>query len=149
MSISDEAIANNDLFQIHKAKDFGIDIIQTRYNWIYREAEKEVIPECIKLEMGIIARQPLSYGFLSGRYDATTKFPKNDVRHWLSKESILGMANCVRILKSELREGTDIAQWSIGWCLRNRNIHSVIVGCKTPKQVTASIKSIEIYANDY
>lgn len=149
LSISEEAVLISDTSQIYKAREFGIDVVQIRYNWIHREAEKTVIPECASLGLGIIARQPLAYGFLSGKYNAVSEFPENDVRHWLSKESIGGMINGACVLKSKLKEGTDLARWSISWCLKNKNVDSIIVGCKTPKQVRAAAQSVKIYENSY
>ena len=37
-----------------------------------------------------------------------------------------------------------IAQWALAWCLRRREVQSVIPGCKDVKQVEANAKAAEM-----
>jgi len=146
ISISEKMVLNDDLFQIQKAKERGIDIIQVRYNRLYRESEKFLIPECKKLKLGILVRQPLACGYLSGKYDSCSQFPKNDVRYWLNRDSFLEEMNLVRKLQENLGNNTNMAGWSVAWCLKNKNIGSVIVGCKNIAQLKDITDAIKIYA---
>lgn len=146
VSISEELVLNGDLFQIYKAKEYGIDIIQVRYNWLYREAEETLIPECARLKLGILVRQPLAYGYLSGKYDIYSQFSKNDVRYWLRKERLSREMNLIQKLKGDLGNNTNMAACSVMWCLKNENIDSVIVGCKSTEQIKEIISALEIYA---
>jgi aryl-alcohol dehydrogenase-like predicted oxidoreductase len=120
-----------------------------RYNALHREAEKSAIPRCLELGMGVIVRQPLACGYLSGKYNNNSVFPKDDVRHWQDRDVFLDIIKTVNELKNEFRENIDMAQWSIGWCLRSQNVDSVIVGCKTIDQIRNSVKAVEIYANKH
>ena len=144
ISISEDLVLKGDLNQIYKAKERGVDIIQVRYSWLHREAEKKLIPECVKLELGILARQPLAYGYLSGKYDDRSQFPENDVRHWLKRDNFSKEMNLIEELRKRLGHSVDMAKWSVEWCLKNKNVDSVLVGCKTVEQVENIIK--EIYA---
>ncbi len=148
LSISEGMVLNNDLLQIHKAKERGVDIIQVRYNWLHREAERVLIPECLRLKLGILARQPLAYGYLSGKYDVHSQFPKDDLRYWQNKDAFLEEMNSVEGLREDLGKDVDLARWSIGWCIKNKNVDSIIIGCKTIKQVKDGVGTIKIYAND-
>jgi 1-deoxyxylulose-5-phosphate synthase len=40
--------------------------MQSQYNLIYREEEREMIPQCIDLGVGVIPWSPLARGFLAG-----------------------------------------------------------------------------------
>lgn len=146
VSISEELVLNGDLLQIHKAKERGVDIIQVRYNWLHREAEKVLIPECTKLKLGILVRQPLAYGYLSGKYNAHSQFPENDVRHWLKRDRFSKEMGSIQKLRENLRNNTDMAKWSITWCLKNENVNSVLVGCKTIEQIKDITDALGIYA---
>ncbi len=147
LSISEDVVLGNDLLQINKVREFGIDVIQVRYNWLQKEAENVLIPQCLKFGLGIVARQPLAYGYLSGKYNAESEFPENDVRHWQNRETFLKTMKSIDKLKSKLRRNTNPAKWSIDWCFKNQGITSVIVGCKTSDQVKSAVEAIRIYAN--
>lgn len=146
VSISEKAVLNNDLLQIRKAKERGVDVIQVRYNWIHREAEETLIPECARLKLGVLVRQPLAYGYLSGRYDAHSQFPKNDVRHWLKRDLFLKEMKSIKKLRENLGNNTNMAKWSIAWCLKNKNVNPVLIGCKTVEQIKDITDALGIYA---
>lgn len=147
ISILEDLVLKGDLNQIYKAKERGVDIIQVRYNWLHREAEKKLIPECAKLELAILARQPLAYGYLSGKYDDRSQFPENDVRHWLKRDNFSKEMNSIEELRKRLGHSVDMAKWSVEWCLKNKNIGSVLVGCKTVEQVKNITKEIHATSN--
>jgi aryl-alcohol dehydrogenase-like predicted oxidoreductase len=145
ISVSEKLVLNNDMFQIHKAKEYDIDIVQVRYNWLHREAEKTIIPECVKLNLGILTRQPLAYGYLSGKYDIYSQFPENDVRYWLPKDLLIKDIKAIKKLRDKMGYNINMAKWSIGWCLKNKDVDSVIVGCKTIEQIKDLIDIIKNY----
>jgi myo-inositol catabolism protein IolS len=150
VSISEKMVLDGDLSQVYKAKEYGIDVIQVRYNWLHREAERVFIPTCSELGLGILVRQPLAYGYLSGKYNSVSNFPKNDVRYWLDKKIFLKDIWLAEKLKEKLGNNVDMAGWSIAWCLKNKHVASVLVGCKTVQQINSIINAIEIYKkNDY
>jgi len=92
----------------------------------------------------------LAYGYLSGKYNSGSNFSKNDVRHWLDKKSFLKDVRLAEKLKERLGNNVDMAGWSIAWCLKNKYVASVLVGCKTVKQINSIINALEIYKkNDY
>jgi len=48
-------------------------------------------------------------------------------------------------LKENLGNNIDMAKWSIAWCLKNKHINSMLVGCKTVEQISSIIGALEIY----
>lgn len=144
LSISEREVLNDNLYQLHRVKARGIDIIQVRYNWLHREAERTLLPECEKLRLGVLARQPLAYGYLSGKYGVGYGFPENDVRYWQDKNIILKEVQLVDELKLKLGNGdNDMAQWSINWCFENQSIDCVVVGCKSVEQLRNNVEAIK------
>src|SRR5882724_10251356 len=60
--------------------------IQVVYNYLRRDAAEELFPKAIAEGVGMIAREPLSNGFLTGKYSKDSIFPVGDIRHqWPSK----------------------------------------------------------------
>lgn len=147
ISLSEQTVMDDNLHQLHKAKERDVDVIQIRYNWLHREAEKNLLPECVKLKLGVLIRQPLAYGYLSGKYDVYHQFPKNDVRHWHNKNSFFKEINLVRELRHDLGNDIDMTNWSLTWCLKNKCVDSILVGCKSIEQMKSNSEIIENYEN--
>lgn len=91
-----------------------------------------------------LIRSPLAMGVLGGKYDATTKFSKDEIRGsnpgWQDyfkdgkiTDHYLGQLNAVReILTSE---GRSLAQGAIGWLWARTPNAMPIPGFRTPEQV--------------
>jgi len=87
---------------------------------------------------GIIARMPLQFGLLTGKFDVGSSFPVNDHRHSrLTKEVIV---NSIEALKPvwELGEkyGITRTQLALSYVLSYRGVSTIIPGIRTPGQVT-------------
>jgi len=57
-----------------------IDTIQVVYNVLSQAPQKNLFPKAIKHNIGIIARVPLAYGALTGKFTEQTTFAENDFR---------------------------------------------------------------------
>lgn len=57
-----------------------IDSIQVVYNILAQTPQKNLFPKALKYNIGIIARVPLAYGALTGKFNEKTTFPSNDFR---------------------------------------------------------------------
>ena len=57
-----------------------VDTIQVVYNVLSQSPQKNLFPKAIKHNIGIIARVPLAYGALTGKFTPTTTFPRDDFR---------------------------------------------------------------------
>ncbi len=63
--------------------------LQVLYNILNQEPEQELFTRAKEKGYGIIARVPLASGLLSGKYHASTVFPKDDVRQGFLTEKRL------------------------------------------------------------
>jgi aryl-alcohol dehydrogenase-like predicted oxidoreductase len=77
-------ISNFTAWQIMKAvqiiERYGFEMIvslQAQYNLLIRDIEREILPACIEVGIGIIPWSPLAGGFLTGKYKKERKLPKN------------------------------------------------------------------------
>ena len=57
-----------------------IDTIQVVYNALSQTPQENLFPKALKHNIGIIARVPLAYGALTGKFTTNTTFPDNDFR---------------------------------------------------------------------
>lgn len=57
-----------------------IDTIQVVYNVLAQTPQRNLFPKALKHNIGIIARVPLAYGALTGKFTSNTTFPNNDFR---------------------------------------------------------------------
>lgn len=132
--------SNENIFQTQKASSINAKTIQVVYNRLDRAPEELVLPECIKQDLGVLARVPLASGFLSGKYTQKDAFDQTDVRgKWMDdKDRLSKITQAIEIKKTEVPEGVPMAQWALAWVLNNDAISAVIPGCKTVEQVQSN-----------
>ncbi|AOY57250.1 aldo/keto reductase [Desulfococcus multivorans] len=111
------------------------EVVQVPYNLLAPEAETMIFSEATRKQIGIIAREPLANGFLSGKYHRDSHFPPSDIRSLWGTERIAGTAHIVEQLKPYCRQNETLAQLAIRFVLEAPAVSTVIPGCKTADQV--------------
>lgn len=99
---------------------------------------------------GIIARMPLQFGLLSGKFDSQTSFPDNDHRKSrLSKEIIDSYLERQSELY-ELSKKYDItqSQFALSYILSYDEISTVIPGIRSPQQVRLNTEGIKTISKE-
>ncbi len=80
-----------------------IDTIQVVYNALSQTPKINLFPKALKYNIGIIARVPLAYGALSGKFNPTTTFPANDFRgNKYTGQGLTDVLNKVELLKKTI-----------------------------------------------
>lgn len=123
------------------------DTIQIIYNILEQEVEEKLFPLAIKNDIGIIAREPLASGLLTGKYNENSKFPKTDHRHGWSKKFLEESARKVSRLKFLEKEGQTLIQAALRFSLSYKAVSVVIPGAKTINQVEENISAAEAKLN--
>ncbi|MFG0249973.1 MAG: aldo/keto reductase [Phycisphaeraceae bacterium JB051] len=138
--------SNTNIFQTQRATSVNAKTIQVVYNRLDRAPEEQVLPECIKQDLGVLARVPLASGFLSGKYTESAAFDKTDVRgNWMDDAARLDkITQAIEIKKTEVPEGINMAQWALAWVLTNDAVTTVIPGCKTVEQVKSNAAAADL-----
>src|SRR3989449_1040246 len=82
------------------------EAIQVVFNLLRQEAKNQLFQAARERNVGIIAREPLSNGFLSGKFTIDSTFPSGDIRsnfprNYLS--GLIGAAEQLRLLESKTR----------------------------------------------
>ena len=126
---------------------------QAQYNMLHRDkVEREFHRLYDEIGLGATIWSPLASGVLTGKYaggipkGSRITLPDYD---WLKKR-ILSDEGKARIAKAEELKavaddlGASRALLAIAWCLKNRNVSTVILGASKPEQVTENLKAIDL-----
>jgi myo-inositol catabolism protein IolS len=145
VSIAGGLTLHNDTHQLKRAREVGATVIQTVYNRLKSEAERDFLPFAQNAGLGVLARVPLAKGFLSGRYHPGATFAEDDIRSTFSQEfndDLLRSAE--EIKRTEVPAGANMAQWALAWCLRNSAVSAVIVGSKNEEQLQSNAEAADL-----
>ena len=124
---------------------------QPEYNMFNRmKMEKEYLGLFDSEGMGTTIWSPLASGVLTGKYNSGVpkgsrmslpeyKFLRDKLE---SKEGSDRLNKVKRLGKVADRLGVSLAQLSLAWCLKNKNVSTVILGATNTKQLDENLKSI-------
>ena len=125
---------------------------QPEYNMFNRmKMEKEYLGLFDSEGMGTTIWSPLASGVLTGKYNSGIpkgsrmslpdyKFLRDKLE---SKEGSDRLNKVKRLGKVADKLGVSLAQLSLAWCLKNKNVSTVILGATNTKQLDENLKSIE------
>jgi len=126
--------------------------MQSLYNAVYREEEKEMYPACTKIcKMGMIPWSPVAMGFLTRPWKS---FGQTTRGNGLG-EGMMGQAwsDADKKTNEKIEEiakarGTSMAVVAIAYTLNKPFIHSPIVGLSSEKRVDEAIEAINFQLTD-
>lgn len=123
----------------------GFRAIQIIYNLIdQRPNALGILDEAHRKGVGIIARVPLAYGFLTGKYQVGHRFGQFDHRARRSAgevERYLSRAQRFRHLIDRGVAGS-MTELALRFCISHPYVHTVIPGLKTPEQVVEAVHAM-------
>ena len=127
------------------------DSVQPRYNLLFRQPERELLPLCREEGIGVIPYNPLAGGFLSGKHrrdrgpTAGTRFTLGNAaeryqdRYWHERE--FETVEALRPVAAEA--GMPLARLAVAWMLAEPAITSPIVGASRPDQLDDVLPATE------
>ncbi len=125
------------------------DVIQVRYNLLDQEAEKTIYPLALQKGTGIIVREPLACGLLTGKYDSRSKFPKNDHRRGWNRNFLEETVMKVKKLEFLKSPEKTLAQAALSFTLLNEAVSSVIPGSKTVEQLRENLEASSVKLDSF
>ncbi len=127
--------------------------VQPRYNLLFREIERELLPLCAEEGVGVIPFNPIAGGMLSGKYDFTkpptegTRFAYTGrigdlyrERYW--QEKIFKAVGDLQGIAA--RAGIPLATLATAWTLVHPAITSPIIGASKPEQLDATLAALDV-----
>jgi aryl-alcohol dehydrogenase-like predicted oxidoreductase len=123
------------------------DSVQPRYNLLFRQIEREMLPFCEEDGVGVIPYNPIAGGLLSGKHNRTAPPPEGgrfqlgtagamyQQRYW--HEQMFDTVEALRKLADEA--GVSLVTLSVAWVLANKAITAPIIGASKPNQLDATL----------
>ena len=124
-----------------------LDSVQPRYNLLFRQIEREMLPFCDEDGVGVISYNPIAGGLLSGKHNGSAPPPDGgrftlgnagamyQQRYW--HEQMFDTVEALRKLADEA--GVSLVTLSVAWVLANKAITAPIIGASHPRQLDASL----------
>ncbi len=128
------------------------DSVQPRYNLLFRQIEREMLPFCLEEGVGVIPYNPIAGGLLSGKHarsappPAGTRFTLGTAggmyqdRYWHDRE--FDTVDELRALAGQA--GVNLVTLAIAWVMANQAITAPIIGASRPEQLDASLAAAEL-----
>jgi 1-deoxyxylulose-5-phosphate synthase len=133
-----------------------LDSVQPRYNLLFRQIEREMLPYCREEGVGVIPYNPIAGGLLSGKHTRTAPPPDGgrftlgtaggmyQERYWHDRE--FDTVEQLRALADEA--GVSLVTLAVAWVLANKAITAPIIGASRPEQLDASLAAVEFSLTD-
>lgn len=123
-------------------QDARVHTIQVIFNLLDQRMAERIFPEADKKNVGVIVREPLASGILSGKYLASHEFPKDDHRRRWSREKKEADFQKVRLLQKAIKsKNTLLAKAALEFALAYDAVSTVIPGAKTRTQVLQNVEA--------
>ena len=145
-------VCNYDVPLLEKCNAIApVQSLQPPYSMLRRQIEHEILPYCLKNEIGVVAYSPLQSGLLTGNFDIKRLAPDD----WRRKnkyfqEPYLSKAlSFVEKLKpiAEKYHKT-VSQLAVAWVLKNPAVTSAIVGARKVEQVEENVGAAGFVISD-
>ena len=122
--------------------------MQNHYNLIYREEEREMIPQCIDQGVGVIPWSPLARGFLAGTRtregERRTRRSETDPLQdeWYGGPEDFDVVD--RVVELADARGVPPAQIALAWLLHKPGVTAPIVGATKLDHVEDALAAAEL-----
>jgi 1-deoxyxylulose-5-phosphate synthase len=133
-----------------------LDCVQPRYNLLFRQIEREMLPYCEQDGIGVIPYNPIAGGLLSGKHSGASAPPEGSRftlgtagamyqdRYWHERE--FETVNALGRLAQQA--GVSLVTLAVAWVLANKAITAPIIGASSPGQLDASLAAAEYALDD-
>ena len=123
-------------------EDPRVDSLQLVFNLLNQGLADRVFEEAKRKGAGIIAREPLACGLLTGKYKPGHQFHKNDHRRrWTPEKLELELEKVAKLKSILATERLSLAQAALEYVLDYDAVSTVIPGAKTKAQVLDNVKA--------
>ncbi len=123
------------------------DVIQVVHNLLRQDAREELFPLALERDVGVIAREPLASGMLTGKYRADSTFTAGDIRAEWPPEYLAFQTQLVdRLRFLATPEQRTLSQAALRFVLDEPALSVVIAGMKTVVHVEENVRAGDLLA---
>ena len=122
-------------------------VLQSEYNLLKREVEREVLPYCRAHRVGFVPYYPLAGGFLTGKYEMGKAPPAGSrgasaraVQELMIDKNYRAVAQLSAWAQDHGRGVNELAQ---AWLLAEPSVCSVITGARRVEHVISNVKAAD------
>src|SRR3954451_5061917 len=117
--------------------------MQNHYNLLYREEEREMLPLCADLGVGVIPWSPLARGRLTRDWDARTARAETDeFGSSLYRDEDQAIVERVAVVAE--KRGVPRAQVALAWLMHQPVVSSPIVGVTKPQHLADAVAAVDL-----
>lgn len=125
--------------------------MQNHYNLLYREEEREMIPQCLDMGVGVIPWSPLARGILAGSRTRdgerrTTRSSTDAFADYLYSEHDFDVVDVVEAIARE--RGIPMAQVALAWLRTRPGVTAPIVGITKLRHLEDALEAVEVVLTD-
>ena len=123
--------------------------MQNHYNLLYREEEREMIPQCVDQGVGVVPWSPLARGRLArppSERDATTRGASDSFSPHLYDDAADGIVDAVGAVAQ--RHGVSRAQVGLAWLLHQPGVTAPIVGATRLAHLDDAVASVDVVLDE-
>jgi aryl-alcohol dehydrogenase-like predicted oxidoreductase len=129
-----------------------VAMLQTEYSLWTREPEKDVLPVCRELGVGLVAYSPLGRGFLTGAIQTPADFQPNDLRRHMPRFQGENFNRNIQLARKigEIAEEKKCtpAQLALAWLLAQGRDIVPIPGTKRRDRLEENLRALEIQLSE-
>jgi aryl-alcohol dehydrogenase-like predicted oxidoreductase len=121
--------------------------MQNHYNLVYREEEREMIPQCVDMGVGVIPWSPLARGLLAGSrtregQKLTTRSQTDAFADILYSDADFDVVDAVKAVAE--RRNVPMAQIALAWLVAKPGVTAPIVGATKAAHIEDALAATEV-----
>lgn len=125
-----------------------VTAIQSEYSLFWQKPEEELLPTLEELGIGLVPFSPLGKGFLTGRFDKTATFAKDDFRTVVPRftpENLDANQPLVKLVKNmAYQKNTTPARVALAWLLAQKSWIVPIPGTRNEQRLKDNLGAAEL-----
>ncbi len=122
--------------------------MQNHYNLVYREEEREMMPLCLDLGVGVIPWSPLARGFLAGNRTRDDRRPTTRSASDAFADEMYyepyDFDVVVRVVELANQYGVTPAQIALAWLMHKPGITAPIIGASKMTHLEQAVKAVKM-----
>ncbi len=148
-------VSNFNVDQLKRAQSIDtVTSLQPPYSLLHRDVEDEILPYCLRENIGVIVYSPMASGLLTGAMtrDRAANLPQDDWRRGNADFTEPNLSRNLKLVERlgqiAKRHGRTVGEVAIAWTLDNPAVTGAIVGARNAKQAEGVMRAGDLRLGD-